>query len=168
MNFFRYIDFLSYLIHPSNYWVHFQSFLSGLWFSKKNVETHLCIKKSQFIEKSTQNRQLVFEMCFWGSSATSILNFFYFLITRGVFKKKKYCNRMSEKKILPFWWMFMFCMSLKTKRAKKNFRPSVCLSGCTYVRGLSRICILYIAYIILLLLIFCILCICSYWFIWVL
>ena len=27
---------------------------------------------------------------------------FYFLITYEVFKKRKYCNRMSEKKILSF------------------------------------------------------------------
>ena len=27
---------------------------------------------------------------------------FYFLITYGVCKKRKYCNRMSEKKFSPF------------------------------------------------------------------
>ena len=38
--------------------------------------------------------------------------FFYFLITYGVCKKRKYCNRMSEKKkkILSFWQMFMIFM----------------------------------------------------------
>ena len=37
---------------------------------------------------------------------------FYFLITYGVCKKRKYCNRMSEKKkILSFWQMFMIFMS---------------------------------------------------------
>ena len=43
---------------------------------------------------------------------------------------------MSEKKkkILSFWWMFMFCICWKTKGAKKNFRLSVCLSVCLYVR----------------------------------
>ena len=37
--------------------------------------------------------------------------FFYFLITYGVCKKKKYCNRMSEKKIRSFRQMFMIYMS---------------------------------------------------------
>ena len=41
---------------------------------------------------------------FWSSA-------FYFLITYGVCQKRKYCNRMSEKKILSFWRMFIFCMS---------------------------------------------------------
>ena len=36
---------------------------------------------------------------------------FDFLITYGVCKKRKYCNRTSEKKILSFWRMFMICMS---------------------------------------------------------
>ena len=37
---------------------------------------------------------------------------YYFFITYGVCKKRKYCNRMSQKKkILSFWRMFMFCMS---------------------------------------------------------
>ena len=36
---------------------------------------------------------------------------------------------MSEKKILSFWWMFIFCMN--TKQAKKN---SVGLSVCLAVR----------------------------------
>ena len=38
--------------------------------------------------------------------------YFYFLITYEVCKKRKYCNRMSEKKkILSFWQMFMIFMS---------------------------------------------------------
>ena len=43
------------------------------------------------------------------TSLTGVI--FYFLITYGVCKKRKYCNRMSEKKILSFWQMFMICMS---------------------------------------------------------
>ena len=42
--------------------------------------------------------------------------YFYFLITYGVCKKRKYCNRMSKEK----------------KKKKKN--PSVCLSVWMYVR----------------------------------
>ena len=53
------------------------------------------------------------------------------LMTYGVCKKRKYCNRMSEKKNLSFWWMFMFCMSQKTKQAKQK-KNSVCLSVCTW------------------------------------
>ena len=55
---------------------------------KKNVKTYLYVKKSQLFEKntifliamvkSTQNRKLTLKMCFWGSSATSILNFIFF------------------------------------------------------------------------------------------
>ena len=42
---------------------------------------------------------------------TDIINF-YLLITYGVYKKRKYCNRMmKKKKILSFRRMFMFCMS---------------------------------------------------------
>ena len=40
------------------------------------------------------------------------VRFCYFLITYGVCKKRKYCNRMSEKKkILSFWKIFMIFMS---------------------------------------------------------
>ena len=56
---------------------------------KKNIKTYLYVKKSQLFEKntifpiakqeSTQNRKLTLKMCFWGSSATLILNFTYFL-----------------------------------------------------------------------------------------
>ena len=35
---------------------------------------------------------------------------FDFLITYGVCKKRKYCNRMIAKKKFSFWWMFMFGM----------------------------------------------------------
>ena len=44
--------------------------------------------------------------------------YFYFLITYGVCKKRKYCNRISYKK------------------KKKFVRLSVSLSVCTYVCGL--------------------------------
>ena len=62
---------------------------------KKNVKTYLYVKKSQFFEKniifpitmqeSTQNRKLTLKMCFWGSSATSILNFIFFFEKLGLF-----------------------------------------------------------------------------------
>ena len=68
----------------------------------------------------------------------------YFLITYGVCKKRKYCNRMSGKKILSFWWMLMFCMIIRqNKRKKISVRPSVCLSvclsGCTWTFALDTI-----------------------------
>ena len=59
---------------------------------------------------------------------------FYFLITYGVCKKRKYCKCMSEKKILSFWRMFMICISYKTSKKKKKFRLSVCLDVWLYVR----------------------------------
>ena len=63
---------------------------------------------------------------------------------KRVCKNKKYCNRMSGKKILSFWWMFMFMkkkilsfswmflyvLEDKTSKKKKN---SVCLSVCLLV-----------------------------------
>ena len=69
---------------------------------------------------------------------------FYFLITYGVCKKRKYCNRMSEKKknSLLLTNIYDFYV-LEDKTNQKQF-PSVCLSVClsvwmsgyTYVRGL--------------------------------
>ena len=63
---------------------------------------------------------------------------FYFLITYGVCKKRKYCIIVwVKKKILSFWWMFMFFYVLEHKTSKKwisVFRSvclSVWLSGCT-------------------------------------
>ena len=71
---------------------------------------------------------------------------FYFLITYGVCKKRKYCNRMSEKKeFSPFDECSCFVCF---RRQNKQTKISVCLSvwlyerGCTwlyvwlYVRGL--------------------------------
>ena len=60
---------------------------------------------------------------------------FYFLITYGVCKERKYCNRMSEKKkFSPFdkcsWFV---CLRRRTK--KISGRLSVWMSGCTYVHG---------------------------------
>ena len=62
-------------------------FLLGLWIKKKCEDVSLCKKVSAFwkkntspiaMQESTQNRKLTLKMCFWGSSATSILNFIYF------------------------------------------------------------------------------------------
>ena len=52
----------------------------------------------------------IFESCFLLSLFQNFHDF-YFLITYEVCKKRKYYNRMSEKKILSFWQMFMICMS---------------------------------------------------------
>ena len=93
VNFFRFfLGFLNYFIYLSNYWVfknaYFQSFFVRIMDLKKNVKTYLYVKKSQLYEKntifsiamqeSTQNRRLTLKVCFWGSSATSILNFIFF------------------------------------------------------------------------------------------
>ena len=59
--------------------------------------------------------------------------YFYFLITYGVGKKIKYCNRMSEKKNSLLLTNVHDLYVLEDKTSKKKF-PSVCLSGCTYVR----------------------------------
>ena len=62
---------------------------------------------------------------------------FYCLITYGVCKKRKYCNRMSEKKNSPFDECSCF-VYVKRQKEQKNFRLSVCMSGCTYVRDVKR------------------------------
>ena len=61
-----------------------------------------------------------------------ICNCFYFLITYGVCKKKKYCNRMSEKKNSPFDECSCF-VCLRRQNKQEKF-PSACLSVCLAVR----------------------------------
>ena len=72
---------------------------------------------------------------------------YYFLITYGVCKKRKYCNRMSKKKNSLLLTNVHDLYVLEDKTSKKkcppvrlsvrmSVRPYVCLSGCTYVRGL--------------------------------
>ena len=60
---------------------------------------------------------------------------FYFLITYGVCKKRKNCNRMNEKKknSLLLRNVYDFYV-LEDKTSQKNSRQSVCLSGCLDVR----------------------------------
>ena len=58
---------------------------------------------------------------------------FYSLITYAVCKKRKYCNRMSEKKNSLLLTNVLY--GLEDKTSTKKF-PSVCLSVCTCVRGL--------------------------------
>ena len=70
---------------------------------------------------------------------------FYFLIIYGVCKKRKYCNRMSEKKkISPFdKCLWFLCLRRQNKQKKISACPSVrpfvclsvCLSVCLYVRA---------------------------------
>ena len=60
--------------------------------------------------------------------------YFYFLITYGVCKKRKYCNRMSEKKkFSPFDKCSCF-VCLRRRNKQKKF-PSVCLSVWLAVRS---------------------------------
>ena len=77
------------------------------------------------------------------SDATSYLYFnlcvlfiFYFLITYGVCKKRKYCNRTSEKKNSVLLTNVHVLYVLEDKTGKKKFRLSVCLVVWLYVRGL--------------------------------
>ena len=59
---------------------------------------------------------------------------FYFLITYGVCKKRKYSNRMSEKKNSLLLTNVYDFYVLEDKTSKKNIRLSVCLSVWMYVR----------------------------------
>ena len=56
---------------------------------------------------------------------------FYFLITSGVCKKRKYCNRMSKKNCL-FLTNVHVLYVLEDKTSKKKFRLSVCMSVCLF------------------------------------
>ena len=56
---------------------------------------------------------------------------FYLLTIYGVCRRESIVIAWVKKKILSFWWMFMFCMSQNTKQAKKI--PSACLSVCLAV-----------------------------------
>ena len=58
--------------------------------------------------------------------------YFYFLITYGVCKKRKYCNRMSKKNSLLLTNVHVLYV-LEDKTSKKKF-SSVSLSVRTYVR----------------------------------
>ena len=58
---------------------------------------------------------------------------FFLLSHHGVCKKRKYCNRMSEKKkFSPFDKCLSFLCLIRQDKQKKI--PSVCLSGCLDVR----------------------------------
>ena len=59
--------------------------------------------------------------------------FFYFLITYGVCKKRKYYNRMTEKKNSLLLTNVHDFYVVEDKTSKKKF-PSVCLSVWMYVR----------------------------------
>ena len=59
---------------------------------------------------------------------------FYFLITYGVCKNRKYCNRMTGKKNSLLLTNAHVLYVLEDETNKKNFRLSICLSGCLAVR----------------------------------
>ena len=62
-----------------------------------------------FLKKSVQ---ILFHTSLYVQQLCEVLDFnFLRFFTYGVCKKRKYCNRMSEKKILSFWQMFMIFMS---------------------------------------------------------
>ena len=64
-----------------------------------------------------------------GYPTTCVSPCFYFLITNGVCKTRKYCNRMSEKKkFSPFDKCSWFVCLRRQNKQKKC--PSVCLSVC--------------------------------------
>ena len=71
--------------------------------------------------------------------------FFTFSSRTEYVKRESIVIAWVKKKILSFWWMFMFCTYVeRQKEQKKNFRLSVCMSVClsvcldvcTYVRAL--------------------------------
>ena len=90
---------------------------------KSNVKSEI---KSIF----TQTKVQIFII----SPARNPINpiFFYFLIAYGVCKKRKYFNRISEKKKFSLDECSCF-VCLRRQNEQKKF-PSVCLSVCLYVR----------------------------------
>ena len=73
---------------------------------------------------------------------SDIFSYFYFLITYGVCKKKKYCNRISEKKKKNSLLLTNVhdLYVLEDKTSQKNFRLSVCRSVWMYVRTWTYQC----------------------------
>ena len=122
------------------------------------LSSHSCLQRlSAYTNTLTHIRQFFFlrsakgtegEHANWGTNKAylmerltllknvSICNNFYFLITYGVCKKRKYCNRMSKKKSLLLTNVHDLYV-LEDKTSQKKF-PSVCmsvfLSGCLYER----------------------------------
>ena len=112
----------------ANYWGDLSTIHRYILYYKGTLQSHhnniFCLMKNSI---GAMNNVHSFDFCF--------------LITYGVCKKRKYCNRMSEKKkFSPFDECSCFVNLKRQKEQKKKFRPSVCLSvclsGCTYVRGL--------------------------------
>ena len=67
--------------------------------------------------------------CWFGPVLRTLINF-DFLITYGVCKKRKYCNRMSErKKFSPFDECSCFVCLRRQNKQRKFF---VCMSVCTW------------------------------------
>ena len=66
---------------------------------------------------------------------------FYFLITYGVCKKRKYCNRMSKKEKFSLFDEFscFVCLRRQNKRKKISVRPSVRPSGCMWTYAVDTI-----------------------------
>ena len=120
-----------------------RSLVIGVW----NVENRMHTYTYTRIHTHTFGRQLKIKFLdvlnYSQYSDTNISNFFsrkwkkkvqfsnfYFLITHGGCKKRKNCNRMSEKKkFSPFDECFV-CL----RRQNKQKKISVCLSGCLSVR----------------------------------
>ena len=81
-------------------------FLLGLRISKKKYQdVSLCKKVSALkkntsfpiaTQKSTQNQKLTLKMCFWGSSATSILNFIFFFEKLRIFNLRHVISDFTE------------------------------------------------------------------------
>ena len=71
-----------------------------------NPNIHFC---AMSVGLPISENRVISVLCLYAEAGVMPCNF-YFLITYEVCKKRKYCNRMSEKKILFFWRMFMFCM----------------------------------------------------------
>ena len=86
------------------------------------------------------------ELCEIGEEAiweSRFAYFFYYLITYGVCKKRKYCNRMIEKKNLLLMNVHVFyILELKTSAKRSvclDVCVFVCLSVCLHVCLLSRL-----------------------------
>ena len=115
------LGFLNCFIHSSNYWVfknaYFQPFFVRTMHRKKNVKTYFYVKKSWLFEKnitfpiamqeSTQNRKLTLKMCFWGSSATSIINFIFFFLKSWDLFLHKTCNFQIGIRKGSQWFFFI-------------------------------------------------------------
>ena len=104
-------------------------------FIKKKIRSqfalYLEIAKNVDVAINSTKKGKFYRCSFFGKNQC-LSSRFYFLIRYGVCKKRKYCNRMSDKKNSLLLTNDNDLYALEEKTSQKKF-PSVCLSVCLSV-----------------------------------